>query len=425
MVDGGATRRALIGLALAGGLAPDPVALGDGVRYRGYGEMTATYYDYPENFYRDRTTGPQRDQRAVLDLSRLAIEGSGAVAPGIIFEAEATVRHQGVAGEYAPQQGGPFSEEHNGSASQGAVELTKALLATRIGESVSLYGGRIPIAFGLMSFYDSPVDYLGTRPFEAEGDFLPEEWSELGVAGTLETGPVTSTLEIVSGLDSTGFSSYRFVSLGQQGRYGFVRATEPAVVLRVDDAAFGGKSGFAVYYGETSQNRPTADLVRGCDHHERIAACGYVHAPLTLAEAHAGFATERLRGSALGLWGNLRNAAAVNRANDVNRTNLPAFYTPVAERAFAFAAEVGVNVSSPGATKRCEIFGRYDRIDTMWRPVQASDVGPIDDRKAVTGGVVYRPNDGFYVKSDYSRRTFHAPGISFESALTVASGFRF
>src|SRR5262249_54958511 len=161
------------------------------------------------------------------------------------------------------------------------------------------------------------------------------------------------------GLDSSGFSTYRFVANGHQGRYGFVRATEPAIVQRADaTVASGAKIGASIYYGETSQNRPTPNMARSCERDDRIAACGYLHAPLTLIDLHANYVSTRLRANALLLWGHLKNATAVNLANEKDRTNLPDFYTPVAERALGAATEVGVNLADDKSTVRYEPFVR-------------------------------------------------------------------
>ena len=398
----------------------------DGFQLRGFGEFELTYFDYPANFYRDRMTGPQRDRRIAADVSRFSVEGLRPLVDGLVAEFELTIRHEGIAGQSEPNFGGSFSDEHHGSATEGAVELSKLLLAKRFGESLSVYGGRIPVAFGQLAFVDSPMDYLGTRPFESEVHFIPEEWNELGIAASIELGKVTSTTEIVDGLDSSGFSSYTFIAGGQQGRYGLVKATEPAVVERLDVAIGegGGKVGASVYYGETSQNRPTPDLARACEHHEQIAACGYVHAPLTLVDAHANYVSPRLRGSGLLLWGQLRDAGDVNVANEKGRTNLPDFYTPVADRAFAAAAEVGVNLATDPAHRRVEPFIRFDRINTMWH-APSKDVTPVSDRAVTTVGISTRPSDSYYAKVDYSRRRFASPNLSYESAVTLSTGFRF
>jgi hypothetical protein len=400
----------------------------DAFQVRGFAEFELTYFDYPENFYRDRYTGPQRDRRIAADISRLSVEGMRPLGEGLVTEFELTIRHQGISGQSEPNFGGSFSDEHHGAATEGAVELSKLLLAKHFGESLSIYGGRIPVTFGQLALVDSPMDYLGTRPFEAEVRFLPEEWSELGIAASIEVGRLTSTTEIVNGLDSTGFNSFTFVADGHQGRYGFVKATEPAVVQRLDFAFDDGgssKVGSSVYYGETSQNRPTPDLARACGHHEQVSACGYVHAPLTMVDAHMSHVSSRLRGSGLLLWGQLRDAASVNVANEKGRTNLPDFFTPVGEKAFAAAAELGVNVAADPTHRRVEPFIRFDRLNTMWHTAQTKDKTPVSDRSVLTAGISARLDDSFYVKSDYSRRHFANPDLSYESSYTVSSGFRF
>lgn len=391
---------------------------------RVYGEFQLNYYDYPPLIYRNRATSTPRDSRLTADISRFSWHGTQIFVPTAGVEFEVNVAHFGASGQNSPNYNGPFSDTKYDSASDGGVQLSQVFLFKEWGGHAILYGGRIPVAVGLLALTESPIDYIAPNPFEAETNFLPSNWTEMGLAAKVSYFPFSSLTQLVNGLDSAGFDSYRFVANGEQGRYGSVRVTEPAIVERIElSPSRTSRFGTSVYYGETSQNRPTSDMKRFCENRNASQApCGYINAPLTIIDLHAVVALERFRANALALWGRLRNASTINRLNNANRTNLPDFYTPVGSEAYGVALEVGYEFFP---ADHIELFGKVERYDTMLKNADPEDSNPATDRKLVSLGAVFRPTSYVYAKGSWSERNFGTTRFASESTATGAIGFRF
>src|SRR5690606_5346947 len=123
--------------------------------------------------------------------------------------------------------------------------------------------GRFYVGVGLLSHYYTPLDYLGTSRPEAETAIIPGVWDETGVSAEKQFDWAKLTLQVVNGLDSSGFSSSRWISTGHQEKFEVSRAEDLAYVARVDLTPWGEKFliGGATYFApSTSNNRPREDL---------------------------------------------------------------------------------------------------------------------------------------------------------------------
>jgi hypothetical protein len=236
------------------------------------------------------------------------------------------------------------------------------------------------------------------------------------------------TAQVVNGLDSTGFSSSRWVSSGHQGAFETIRASDLAGVARVDvSVAPDVEVGASAYVGGTSKNRPKADLVNDCPADEReVAPCGYVSAPVVIVDAHAAWRWRGLRGQALAIYGHLKNADAITARNDRLSNLLGVDRTPVGDNAYAVGVELGYDVAPPlgiCAGHALEPYARVERYDTMARGRDDLFDNPRFERTSLALGASYVYRDAVVAKLEASRRTFGSDSLRAESAVRFMTGF--
>lgn len=412
--------------ALASTGADDDEPAGFDVHLGGYGELGFAFHDHGPN--QNRAGGAQRDARLEFDTTRFVLELEGELPGELEFEAEIEFEHGG-AGVTQEVEYEEFGEVETELEKGGEVLLEELHLDKTFAERLTLGIGRFYVAFGLLSRFYRPTDYLGTVRSEAETTVLPAVWDEMGVQARLRLGGLRLVAQLVNGLDSTGFSSQRWIATGHQQRFETVRATDLAVVGALAYELSGhGEVGAAAYYGGTSRNRPKPDLVQDCADPDprEVASCGYVSAPLLLTEAHAQLRWAPVRGSAMFAWGRLDAAASISRRNERLSNTLGVLRTPVAEEAFLAWAEVGVDVApwlGAGPDHALEPFVRFDRYDTMYRVSAGTFDNPRFDRTVYTGGVAYTHAEAVTLKLDASQRHFGTDALRPESSVRLAAGF--
>jgi hypothetical protein len=401
----------------------------EGFRFEvsGYGELQFAGYDHGPN--QNRTGGSQEDRRVTFDTSRLVVEVEGELERyGVEVAAEVEFEHggAGVALELEYEEFGEFETEVEKG---GEIVVEELYVRKRLGDHLSLRAGRFYVAVGLLSRYYRPTDYLATGRSEAETTVIPAVWDEMGLEARLRFHWGVLTAQVVNGLDSTAFSSQRWVALGHQQRFELVSATDLAAVGRVDVTAVRGLvAGLSAYYGGTSRNRPKADLVPQCDDADPdvVAPCGYLAAPVLVVDAHATLHLGPVRASALALYGHLWNADDVSARNDRLSNALGVLRTPVADNALALWAELGVDVAGlAGLTPahRIEPFFRVDLYDTMYKPRPELFDNPRFERLVLTAGVAYTLADSLFAKLDFGHRRFGSSDLNDENTVRFATGF--
>lgn len=392
----------------------------------GYGDLQFAFHDFGPN--RNREGGSQRDARVVFDTTRFVLRVEGELPHDVEFEAEVEFEHggTGAALELEYEEFGEFEQEVEKG---GEVLLEELYLKKGLGEHVSLALGRFYVAVGLLYDAHLPTEYLSATRSEAETTVIPAVWNEQGLELQATFDAVRLTAQVVNGLDSTAFSSQRWVASGHQARFELVSATELAFVGRADYVA--GETltlGVSGYYGDTTGNRPKADLVPDCPGGaaDVVAPCGRVSAPVTILDVHGRFRWGVLRGSGLALFGMLDNAEAVSRRNDRLSNALGVLRTPVAEQALAASGELGVDVAPAltlGPAHSLEPFVHFERYDTMFAVREGLFDNP---RFAVTvlgAGVDYTLEDSVVLKTEATHRTFGADSLRAENSLWLSAGF--
>lgn len=413
-------RRAQLGLValLAGALPVRPAAAQDYDDERGLppGKFGIEGYGVVNYFHFTWQTDPNR--RHALDLERLAIEPSYQVNKRLRLTAELEFEHGGTGAtlEFDPfEEFGEFEQEIEKG---GEIVIERLEAMFELQPAFNVRAGRIYVPVGLISAHYEPDEYFTNTRNESEAAMIPALWHEtgIGVFGTL--GRLRYQTMLVSGLDATGFSSANWVQRGFQQRFETVNANNLAVVGRLD-LGMGGDSyvGVSGYFGNSSGNRPKADLS--------------VPAYVTILDAHAVMERGPLTARALVLYGHLQNSAAVSAANRNLSNNLNVKRTPVASSSLAWFGEIGYDLLSLArgpagpADPRLDAFVRYDWYDTMFRVEEGIFDNPRWERHVVTAGLNWRLVRGFVVKGQYSHRTVGLATANREDTIALGFGFTF
>jgi len=241
------------------------------IKFGGYGEILYRHFDYGPN-QRASTTGSLPDSRAEVDIPRFALTFESFFTDDIYLEAEVEFEHLGTGSalelEYEEFGEYEFESEKGGEVLLEELHITKIFL-----DEIKLRVGRFYVPVGLLSRAHLPTDYFTSVRPESESQIIPAVWSETGleVFGEL-FGSLNYRAQVVNGLESTGFSSERWITEGHQNKFEFIKATNLAAALRLDytgiDNLLFGISG---YYGNTSGNRPKPEDMQDVDGNVGIA----------------------------------------------------------------------------------------------------------------------------------------------------------
>lgn len=362
-----------------------------GLEWEGYAIANYQRYSFYENV---QDNSPE--DRGRTDLERVVLELKYRFNDIFSFVTEIEFEHGGTGSsvEFEREEAGEFESEVERG---GDVEVEEAYLQAAFSPAMKLRIGELAVPFGMINTHHKPGDYFTQERSLAETALFPSTWHATGIGFLGALGPLSYQAQIITALDSSGFSGPGFVSGGTQGPLELKNASDMAFVLRTDYAfAFGATLGGAFYIGDSAGNRPRRNLASD--------------ARVTLYEAHLRF--ERgpwiFRGQYT--FGQVNNSDAVTRANQTffNGGVLGISRTAVGHRAKSGFVEAGYDIfpllklSSYG---RFDVFGRYETYDT-----QSATEGNIVktqryDRTARTFGVNYKPLSGIVFKAEYSYRT--------------------
>lgn len=424
--------------ALAPETAPDGSLLpppGWSLSLGGYADLQLGWFDFGLN--QNLEGGAQPDSRLVFDTARFVLELEATMPLGFEFEAEVEIEHHGAGGAMELEYD-EFGEYETEVEVGGEVMLEEVYLRKTFGP-LGVQLGRFYVALGLLPEIYRPTEYLATVRPESETTVIPAVWHEIGLQADLALGPVKLTGQIVNGLDSTGFSSQRWISGGHQLRFELVSASDLAFVLRADWKALDDDDrtlelGVSGYWGNTSRNRPKPDLVPTCETSgtsDEVAPCGYVSAPVAIVDAHFRLQLDPVLIQGVVLWGHLDHAATVSERNARLSNNLEVPRTPVASEAFASWIELGVDLAPwlcLGAGHHLEPFFRFDYYDTMF--ATSADVfdNPRFARAVYTAGVGWSWGSLLFAKLDLAYRdlgAFDDAALRDETSVRISTGFGF
>lgn len=426
-------RTAALAAVLSIALAPGPVRAETllatdsfDLSLSGYGEIGFAFYDHGAD--QSLQGGSLDDRRIEFDTTRLVAVVEGELPAGVEIEAEVEFEHGGTgsAKEIEYEEFGEFESEVEKG---GEIVIEEFYVEKEFGRRFELKVGRFYVAFGQLSYYFRPTDYLGSVRSEAETTIVPGQWDEMGASLLTYLPRVRLTAQVVNGLDSTGFSSQFWVASGHQGAFETVRASDMALVGRVDvDATPHFEVGVSGYFGGTSRNRPKPDLIKDCPDPDEgsVAGCDYVNGRVTMADVHGRWVGYGLRGQFWAMWGHLRNAGQISARNDRLSNELGVARTPVGDNAIAVAAELGYDVAPHlglNVGHKVEPFARFDYIDTMFDVREGLFDNPRFERTIIGLGAAYTYKNAIVTKVEVANRRFGSSDFRSENTVRATAGF--
>ena len=378
-----------------------------------YGNMLYQHFDYGPN-QRASTTGSKDDDRAIFDVPKFIIAPTYYFSKDFYLDAEIEFEHLGTGSalelEYEEFGEYEFEAEKGGEVLLEEIHLDKLFI-----DEFNVRVGRFPISLTLFNTKHKPLSYFSNTPPESESSILPSTWNEMGVEFFGSIFNIDYNLALVNGLDASGFSSEKWVALGYQTKYEFVKATNLATILRLDYAGinnllFGG----SIYYGNSTGNRPKPEDMEGIDAH------------VTVASVHAQYISDPVIIRSDYIYGNLENSDLVSQRNARLSVNIQTPRSPVAKNAIAYYIEGGYNIASiisiPTEFKLYPFF-RYEYYNTMKKVENGIFANPRFERSLYTFGLNFIWNDEVVFKADYSSRTVGKGSFNTENTISVGIGF--
>ncbi|MCK5888690.1 MAG: hypothetical protein KAG19_01975 [Methylococcales bacterium] len=382
------------------------------------GYAVGNYFSY------DWDTHP--DKRDETDLERFVFEGKYQFDEHWSVHAEVEYEHGGVGSTLEFDVFEEFGEFEQEIEKGGEIVLEELFVQYDYQPWLGIRVGEIPVPVGLINKRHKPSQYYTTERSAGESSMIPVAWHELGIELRGKYNGFFYRGQVITGLDSTGFSSANWIKRGFQKRFERKNAENLAFVASLDydfahlgiDSLKGMDIGGSFYWGNTADNRPKPDLHDDANVMILGLNGSYERGPWTL------------RGSAL--YGQLSNADLVSKANRRLSNNLNVKRTPVAKSALAWSMEAGVdllhfvpNKSDFFAQQHFDWFVRYDNYDTMHEVSGLVFDNPRWEREVWTTGFNYSPVKLFTIKGQYSHRNINIPTENIESTFSVGVAAEF
>jgi hypothetical protein len=283
----------------------------------------------------------------------------------------------------------------------GAVELesgtTFGLEQLHVGltpdPAIGLRAGLLLLPLGITNLHHNPTTYLTVDRPLTDLLIIPTTWRELGVELFGELGgALRYQLQLVSGLDATGFAAQAPLA-GGRGNGRTVAMHDPAFVGRLELAVGGLTVGGSGYYGAADAGHPELDGVR-----------------VGVGEGDVSF-----RGAGFELRAQFAELFIVDswKVNDylglLGQDAVPA-------RGRGLYALVGydlLQLADPPTTQALVVFAGYENVNprsrmsvynynppTITGPGELSPAAPSSAKSIVRGGFCYRPLSWLAVKGD-------------------------
>ncbi len=384
------------------------------MKITGYGELIYSHFDYGPD-QKSSPAGSPPDSRATIDVTRLALELETRLLHGVELEAELEIEHGGTGGalEIEYEEFGEYETEVEKG---GEVILEELYIQREFSDAFNVRLGHFYVAVGLTTEQYHPTDFFGTRRPESETSVIPAIWHETGIEVNGRMNRLSYQIQLVNGLDATGFSSQNWIVGGHQTRFEEVRASNMALAGRLDYRVADGLTlGVSGYRGDSADNRPKPDM-KGVD------------ATVSIFDVHAVLRYNRFRAQGMYLYGSLQNADIVSERNRSLSNNLDVLRTPVASGAFASYVEVGCDVLPTFSSRRQDqlyVFLRLDSYDTMASVPEGFFDNPRFKRSVYTLGLNYIMDNAVVLKGDYAMRRLGASRFNGENTASFAFGFQF
>lgn len=365
------------------------------IKFGGYGEILYRHFDYGPN-QKASTTGSLADSRAEVDIPRFALSLESYFSDDIYLEAEVEFEHLGTGSalelEYEEFGEYEFESEKGGEILLEELHITKIFL-----DELKLRVGRFYVPVGLLNKAHRPTDYFTSIRPESESQIIPVVWSETGIEvfGKL-FGSLNYRAQVINGLESTGFSSEKWIVEGHQKKFEFIKATNLAIAIRLDYSGIENLLfGVSGYYGNTSGNRPKPEDMQN------------VNGNVGILDFHAAYNSNDFIARGLFLFGHLTNSDIISQRNSSISRNIQAPRTPVAESAMSYYIEAGYNILrffDTNTPLKLFPFGRYEYYNSMEQVTGSVFADPRFKRNLITFGINFFVLPNLVLKADYSMR---------------------
>lgn len=399
-----------------GGMTTLKAQESDSTRFalEGYGEILYQHYDFgPDR--KSGENGSPEDDRSTIGIPRAVFEMEYFFQPDLYLEAELEIEFGGTgsAMELEYEESGEYEHEVEKG---GEIVLEEIHITKEFIPEFNLRAGHFILPVGLVNTRHEPEDFFGTIRPESETGIIPVTWHETGLEAFGSFGDLSYQLQLVNGLDATGFSSEHWVAEGHQTRFELAQATNMAFVAALEYSGLEGLTvGGSFYRGNSTDNRPKSDM-EGID--------GYV----TVVDGHAVYEQGPLVARVLYLYGSLQNADVISQKNTRISKDLQTPRTPVASGALAWYGEIGYDVlplfaSDSASSMRLLPFFRYEHYNSMHKAASGQFPDPRFERNLWTAGLNFFLTDDVVVKADFSHRTFGLDRYNDENTIGVGVGY--
>ena len=373
----------------------------------GYGVINYANFDWQTDL----------ERRAHTDVERLVIAPKYRINDTIRLEAEIELEHGGTGITMEFDKFEEFGEFEMEVEKGGEVIVEKLAAVFEFRPELNIRAGHIIVPVGLTAKRHRPQHYFTTTRPESESNLIPTIWHENGIELFGKAGMFSYQAQVVNGLDSTGFSSRRWIVGGHQQRFETANAEDFALVGRIDYTVMEGiVLGISGYYGDSADNRPKPDFRND--------------AHVSIVDLHGFYEVGALKVRGMFLYGKLENSELVSKANRNLSNNLNVKRTPVGSRAHGGYLEVGYNLlavfnSSSITDSVLDLFVRYDNYDTMAEVKGDIFDNPRWERQAWTFGVNYHPHPQLVFKAHYSARRLGTEVENEENTFALGFGFQY
>lgn len=364
----------------------------------------------------DWETDPAK--RSMIDLEKLVLEAKYELNKNISFEGEIEIEHGGSGVSMDFDRLEEFGEYEVEIGKGGELIIEQLFAEIKINDLINLKLGHFYLPVGLAFKFDNPTKKFTARLSETEANILPAVWHETGISVFGSVDKFNYELQLINGLDATGFSSATWVRRGSQKRFETVNAENMALSGRLDyyfdENNFVGVSG---YFGNSADNRPKPDI--------------NVNANVSIASAHLALSQGSFKINGLFLYGTLQNSEAVSKANRNLSNNLNVKRSPVGAAAMGYFLEAGYDLQNILQLNESNFFsalwlyGRYDFYDTMHKTEGEIFDNPRWERKVITTGLNYFIDKNLVIKSQFSNRKLGTLVENTENTFTLGLGFSF
>ena len=368
----------------------------------GYGEVTAKYCFYSNNYLR-YVNDPSRfanDRYGEFDLPHVVLNLGYDFGKGWSTSMEIEFEHGGTesAVEIEEEEGGEYEGEIERG---GEVALEQFWLQKKFNQYAIIRAGMQVIPVGALNAHHESTEYFGVYRNEGEFTILPSTWHEVALTfmGSTPNGWHYQAM-FLPGLDSDRFGKRNWIKTGAGSPYEFKIANVFAGAARIDYTGVKGlRLSLSGYCGNSFRNTLSKT-------NSELDASKYKDVRGTVSIGSFDFAYKGygliLRGSAT--YGHLSDAALISQYNKSMRRGSVSKKEDVASDAIAAGLEVGYDFFSlsqklTAKSQQLYLFGRYDYYDSMFRP---ANTYTYCGRHRAAVGINYFPIKQIGVKAEFS-----------------------